>query len=222
MARELKAVVRETKGRHAAKRLRNQNLLPAVIYREGKPGTNLTLEEKDWVKVLASGQRVVTLKMEGGDRQALIKDVQYDHLGNSTLHVDFNELKEGQKVRLAIGVVLKGVPKGASKGGLLNHEMHTLHIECLPNQIPDKITIDVEPMELDAMIHVRDVKMPEGVHALDDGALVVCAVHEPRHEEVAEPVEGAPTEPVVLTAKKEEGPVEGGPKVDTKKEEKKK
>lgn len=222
MARELKAVVRETKGRHAAKRLRNQNLLPAVIYREGKPGTNLTLEEKDWVKVLASGQRVVTLKMEGGDRQALIKDVQYDHLGNSTLHVDFNELKEGQKVRLAIGVVLKGVPKGASKGGLLNHEMHTLHIECLPNQIPDKITIDVEPMELDAMIHVRDVKMPEGVHALDDGALVVCSVHEPRHEEVAEPVEGAPTEPEVLTAKKEEGPVEGGPKVDTKKEEKKK
>ncbi len=222
MARELKAVVRETKGRHAAKRLRNQNLLPAVIYREGKPGTNLTLEEKDWVKVLASGQRVVTLKLEGGDRQALIKDVQYDHLGNSTLHVDFNELKEGQKVRLAVGVALKGVPKGASKGGLLNHEMHTLHIECLPNQIPDKITIDVESMELDAMIHVRDVKMPEGVHALDDGALVICAVHEPRHEEVAEPVEGAPTEPVVLTAKKEEGPVEGGPKVDAKKEEKKK
>ena len=222
MARELKAIVRETKGRHAAKRLRNQNLLPAVIYREGKPGTNLTLEEKDWVKVLASGQRVVTLKMEGGDRQALIKDVQYDHLGNSTLHVDFNELKEGQKVRLAVGIVLKGVPKGAAKGGLLNHEMHTLHVECLPNQIPDKITIDVESMELDAMIHVRDVKMPEGVHALDDGALVVCAVHEPRHEEVAEPVEGAPTEPVVLTAKKEEGPVEGGPKVDAKKEEKKK
>ena len=222
MARELKAVVRETKGRHAAKRLRNQNLLPAVIYREGKPGTNLTLEEKDWVKVLASGQRVVTLKLEGGDRQALIKDVQYDHLGNSTLHVDFNELKEGQKVRLAVGIILKGVPKGASKGGLLNHEMHTLHVECLPNQIPDKITIDVESMELDAMIHVRDVKMPEGVHALDDGALVICAVHEPRHEEVAEPVEGAPTEPVVLTAKKEEGPVEGGPKVDAKKEEKKK
>ncbi len=230
MARELKAVLREGKvGRHAAKKLRREAMIPAVIYREGKPGTNLTIEQKDWVKVLNSGQRVVTLKMEGGDRQALIKDVQYDHLGNATLHVDFNELKEGQKVRLAVGVVLKGVPKGAAKGGLLNHEMHTLHIECLPNQIPDRLTVDVEPMDLDQLFHVRDVKLPEGVHALDDGNLVVCSVHEPRKEEVAAPADGAPTEPEVLTAKKEEAPVEGGPapkgdakKAEPKKDEKKK
>ena len=222
MARELNAKIRTVTGRHAATRLRREALVPAVIYREGKVGTNLTLEEKDWVKCLASGQRVVTLKMEGGDRQALIKDVQYDHLGAATLHVDFNELKEGQKVRLAIGVILKGIPKGAGSGGLLNHEMHTLHIECLPNHIPEKITIDVEPMDLDALFHVRDVKMPEGVHALDDGNLVICSVHEPRHEETAEAAEGAPTEPEVLTAKKPDGPVEGGPKVDTKKEDKKK
>ena len=217
MARELNATIRTVTGRHAAARLRRENLVPAVIYREGKPGTNLTLEEKDWVKCLASGQRVVTLKIEGGDRQALIKDVQYDHLGAATLHVDFNELKEGQKVRLAVGVLLKGIPKGTGKGGMLNHGMHTLHIECLPDQIPEKITIDIESMDLDDMIHVRDVKLPDGVHALDDGQLVVCSVHEPRHEAEAEPAEGAPTEPVVLTAKKEEGPVEGGPKVDTKK-----
>jgi len=230
MARELKATLRKEVGKHAANRLRRENLVPAVVYREGKPGTNLSLDQAEWTKVLNSGQRVVTLKMDGGDRSALIKDVQYDHLGTATLHVDFNELKEGQKVRLAVGVILKGIPKGASKGGVLNHEMHTVHVECLPEHIPEKITIDVEPMELDDLIHVRDVKMPQGVHAIDDPNLVVASVHEPRHEEVAAvPAEGAPTEPEVITAKKEEAPAEGGPppaggaaKPEAKKEEKKK
>ena len=228
MAIELKAELRAKNGKHNARRLRNSGHIPAVIYREGKPGTNLQIAERDWLKILSSGQRVVSLKLAGGERSALIKDVQYDHLGNATLHVDFNELKEGQKVRLAVSVVLKGVPKGASMGGLLNHEMHTFHVECLPNDIPEKIVIDVEHLELDQMIHVKDVKLPNGVHALDHASLVVCAVHEPRHEEVAAPVEGAPTEPIVLTAKKDDaapaaagaGAVAGGPppkKADAKK-----
>ena len=217
MARELNAKIRTTKGRHAAKRLRNEALIPAVMYRDGLPGTNLTIEEKDWVKTLASGQRVVNLKMEGGDRQALIKDVQYDHLGGATLHVDFNELREGQKVRLAVGVVLKGVPKGAGKGGILSHAMHALHIECLPNDIPEKITIDIEHMDLDSYIHVSDVKLGAALHALDDAQLVICSVHEPRGEKEAD--EGAPTEPEVLTAKKEVAPAEGAA---AKKDEKKK
>jgi large subunit ribosomal protein L25 len=159
MAREMKATLRSEVGKHAAKRLRNQNLIPAVVYREGKPGTNLSLDMAEWTKVLASGEHVVTLKIEGGDRSALIKDVQYDHLGTATLHVDFNELKAGQKVRLAVSVVLKGIPKGAAMGGHLNHEMHTIHVECLPEK-SRKITIDVAPMELDDLVHIRDVKPP--------------------------------------------------------------
>lgn len=199
-------------------------LIPAVIYREGKPGTNLSIEEKEWKKTLASGQRVVNLKIAGGDRQALIKDVQYDHFGSATIHVDFNELKDGQKVRLAVPVILKGVPKGLSQGGVLTQEMHTLHIECLPNDIPEKIFIDVEALALGQYIHVKEVKFPTGVHAIDHADLVVCAVHEPRGEDAA-PAEGEPTELVVLTAKKEEAPAAdagakaGGPppKKDAKK-----
>ena len=99
MARELNVTIRNEKGTQAVKRLRRQGLVPAVVYRDGQPGTNLALVRSEWQKVLSSGQRVVTLKMQGGNKQALIKDVQYDTLGEQTLHVDFNELKEGQKVR---------------------------------------------------------------------------------------------------------------------------
>jgi large subunit ribosomal protein L25 len=227
MARELKAEVREKKGRHAADRLRREGQVPAVIYREGKPGTNLALQENEWKKLLASGERVVTLKLKDGDKQALIKAVQYDPLGEFTLHVDFNELKEGQKVRVAVAVATKGIPKGQLKGGILNQPIHTLHVECLPTQIPDKIVIDVENMDLDDVIHVKEVKLPDGVHAIDNADLVVVAVAEPRTEEAEGAAEAGPTEPEVLTAKKEETAVEGGPpakgeKKDEKKDDKKK
>ena len=223
MARELSATIRSEKGRHAAARLRRQDLVPAVMYREGKVGTNLSIPLNEWKKVLASGERVVTLKLDGGPKQALIKDVQYGAMGDDTLHVDFNELKEGQKVRVAVSVVLKGVPKGHAKGGVLHQPIHTLHVECLPTQIPDKIILDVEKLDVDDAIHVSEVKLPEGVTATDHAELVVAAVHEPRTEEVAAPADGAPTEPIVLTAKKdEEAPVEGGPKAPEKKDEKKK
>ena len=224
MARELSATIRSEKGRHAAARLRRQDLVPAVMYREGKEGTNLTIPLNEWKKVLSSGERVVTLKLDGGPKQVLIKDVQYGPMGDDTLHVDFNELKEGQKVRVAVSVVLKGVPKGHAKGGVLHQAVHTLHVECLPTQIPDKIILDVERLDVDESIHVSEVKLPDGVTATDHAELVVAAVHEPRTEEVAAPADGAPTEPIVLTAKKEEGdaPVEGGPKAPEKKDEKKK
>ena len=223
MARELNASIREKAGRHAANRLRAERQIPAVIYREGKVGTNIAIPRNEWYKLLASGERVVTLKLAGGDKQALIKDVQYDALGEATLHVDFNELREGQKVRIAVAVVVKGVPKGHGKGGILNQPMHTLHVECLPTQIPDKIVIDVEPLDLDDVIHVKEVKLPEGVVAVDPADQVVVAMHEPKAEVAATPTEGAPTEPEVLTAKKEEPAAEGAaaPKAGEKKEEKK-
>jgi len=224
MAHELKAQLRSEKGRHAANRLRRNDRIPAVIYAEGKVGTNLTIDRAEWLKVLASGTRVVTLKLDGGDKQALIKDVQYDALGEDVLHVDFNELRAGQKVRIAVALVTKGVPKGHTLGGVLQQPVHTLHVECLPAAIPEKIVLDVEPLDVDDVIHVKDLKLPEGVSAVDDPDVVLVAVHLPRVEEVAAAVEAGPAEPEVLTAKKEEAPAEEGAaaKPGEKKEEKKK
>ena len=226
MARELKAVVRTEVGRRAARRLRNEELIPAVVYREGKIGTNLVVARRDWMKVLASGERVVTLKLEGGDKQALIKDVQYDALGDAVLHVDFNELREGQKVRVAVVIQLKGVPKGHTEGGVLSQPLHELHVECLPTAIPEKLVVDVTGLAVDEALHVRDVKLPPDVSAVDAEDLVVAAVHMPKVEAVAAEAEAAPLEPEVLTAKKEEGE-EGaagaeGAKAPEKKDEKKK
>jgi large subunit ribosomal protein L25 len=229
MAREINAEIRKELGRRAANRLRRDDKIPAVVYAEGKVGTNLIIDRAEWQKLLNSGSHVVTLKIAGGDKQALIKDVQYDPLGEATTHVDFNEIRAGQKLRVSISLVTKGVPKGHVEGGILQQPVHTLHVECLPQDIPEKIVVDVEPMKVDDVIHVKDIKLPEGVTAVDAPDIVLLAVHMPRVEEVAAPVEGAPLEPEVLTAKKEEEPAEGavaegkpGEKKEEKKEEKKK
>ena len=228
MARELKAVLRKEKGRHAATRLRRTGQIPAVVYSEGKVGLNLALDQAEWLKVLASGSHVVTLKLEDGEKQVLIKDVQYEPLGEAVLHVDFNELRAGQKVRTVVPLVTKGIPKGHSLGGILQQPVHTVHIECLPAIIPERIVVDVEPLGVDDVIHVRDLKLPAGVSAVDPPDIVLLAVHLPRVEEVAAPTEAGPLEPEVLTAKKEEAPAEegaaegkGGEKKDEKKEDKK-
>ncbi|MFH0938267.1 MAG: 50S ribosomal protein L25 [Planctomycetota bacterium] len=224
MMGELNAEIREGKGRHAAKKLRMNGQLPAVIYCDGNPGTNLTIAERDWLKLLNSGRRVVTLNMPSGNRQALIKAVQYDALGERTLHVDFNELREGAKVRVSVVVGVKGIPKGQIDGGVLLQAVHTLHVECLPMAIPDKIVLNVEPLAVDDQIRIKDLKLPEGVTAIDDGEIVIVAVRMPKAEVVAAtPAEGAPLEPEVLMEKKiEETGAEADVKTGEKKEDKKK
>jgi large subunit ribosomal protein L25 len=220
MARELNAAIRKEKGTHAVGKLRRKGLLPAVLYRDGKIGVNLELVNSEWKKLLASGQRVVTLKMQGGDKQALIKDVQYDPLGEQTLHVDFSELREGETVMVAVPIITKGIPKGQVDGGVLSQPVHTLHVKCLPEAIPEKIVIEVEGLGVDDVVRIKELKLPESVKAVDDAETVVVAVHLPRVEEVAAPVEGAPLEPEVLTAKKEEEPAEGAAEAPAEKEKK--
>jgi large subunit ribosomal protein L25 len=134
-------------------------------------------------------------------------------------------------VRVAIAVTTKGIPKGQAEGGQLLQAIHSLHIECLPTHIPDKFILDVEPLAVDDVIHVKEMKLPEGVTILEEPDTVIVAVHMPRVEEVAAtPAEGAPLEPEVLTEKKEEeGAAEGeapaggkAEKAEEKKKEEKK
>jgi len=218
MIAALDVKARELTGTRKVLKLRAEGLFPAVLYKEGKPGTNLSVEERAFNKVLHSGTRVVTLKWDGKQAQALIKAVQYDALGEMIMHVDFNELREGQKVRLKIPLTIKGSPKGSADGGVLNQPLHELEVECLPTAIPERISVDVDPLEIGQALHVSELKLPAGVTALNKGTDVVAACVEPREEEAAAtPAEGAPTEPEVLMEKKEEAPEGAAPAAGDKK-----
>lgn len=218
MAQELLYEVRESRGTAKANKLRAEGKLPAIVYGEGQPATAISINARIFNKLLHDGERVVILKDHGGEEvQALIKDIQYDAFGERLLHVDFNKLRAGQTVTVRVSITLTGSPKGAINGGIINHALHELEVECLPLAIPEKIVADVSGLELGQSIHISDLKLPEGVKSAADSNLVVAVCEEPRKakEEVvlAEGEEGEAKEPEVLTEKKEDK--------DEKKEDKK-
>ena len=221
MAQELKAEVRKDKGTRQMNRLRGAGKIPAVVYGgDRKESTALSIDERELSNALKKGERVLSLAIGDQKAQVLVKDVQYDALGEIILHVDFNELRAGEKVRLAVAVVLRGTPKGAADGGVLNHMLHEIEVECDPAAIPERLTVEVDHMVIGDMIHVSDIKLPEGVKSITKATDVVASCTEARAEEVvaAAPVEGASAEPEVLTEKKVEGEGEEGaaPAADAK------
>jgi large subunit ribosomal protein L25 len=209
MVQELKAELRKEKGTRNMIRLRGQGRIPAVIYGgEHKEGTPLSVDARDLLHLLKKGERVLTLKIGDQAAQVLIKAVQYDHLGDFVLHVDFNELRAGQTVRVRVPVALKGVPKGQAEGGILSHVLHEVEVECQPTAIPERVTLEVDELAIGESLKVADLKFPAGVKAVTAATDVVAACVAPRIEEVAAPApaEGTALEPEVLMEKK---PVEG-------------
>ncbi|MCX7804431.1 MAG: 50S ribosomal protein L25 [Planctomycetota bacterium] len=213
MPRTLKAEIRGEKelGSRPARRLRRVGRLPAVIYGAGEGARSISVDTDEFMDALHGGERVVNVELAGKTTQALIKDIRYDPLGLEVLHVDFHELAAGQTVKVEVAVVLRGTPKGTAEGGVLNHVLHEVRVECLPADIPDNIKVDVSEMKLGDIIHVKDLPLPKGVRIVDmdpDAAVAICEA--PRVEKEPEPVEaGAPVEPEVITARKEE-PESGG------------
>jgi large subunit ribosomal protein L25 len=203
---ELKAQVRPETGTRNMVRLRRQGRIPAVVYGgEARDATAVSVDGRELSHLLHAGQRVLTLKYGDRSAEVLIKAIQFDPLGEQILHVDFNTLRAGQKVRVRVPVSVKGTPKGQADGGVLSHVLHELEVECLPGDIPERVVADVEKLAKGDALHVGELSVPEGVTVLTKAGNVVAACIEPRVEEVAAPApaEAAALEPEVITEKKE-------------------
>jgi large subunit ribosomal protein L25 len=201
---------RKETGSRANKRLRDQGLLPGVIYGHKQDVLPITLPKKETVGHLNKGAHVFTLAVEGKPETVLVKDVQYDHLGMEVIHVDFARVDLNERVKVTIPLELRGTPKGAADGGVLTQVINDLQLECLVTDIPEVIKFSVAEMELNAVLHIKDLKVPAGVKLLQDGELIVASVKAVVEQAAAEPVavEGA-GEPEVIGKKKEDEAAEG-------------
>jgi len=150
---------------------------------------------------------------EGGktnNRLALIQEVQHHPYKDTILHIDFHEVLATEKLRANVPVRPVGEPAGVKTGGgVLEYVMRELRVECLPQDLPDVLEINVEKLEIGQSIHIGDITPPQGVALLDDKGQTVFLVAAPiTEEELAAMTEAAATpgaEPEVITAKKEEG-----------------
>ena len=201
-------------GRHANDRLRRQGLVPAVIYGHGKDPEYVSLSRHDIELALAHLQHVVQLKVGGREQQYLIKDVQYDHLQKTPIHVDLMRVDPNERVRVKVAIELRGTPAGTLKGGTLVQVLAEAEIECLLLKIPESIRARVDHLELNDPLHVRDIEVPPDVKILHSPDDIVAVVHPPRATvtpaaEAAAPAEGAEPE-VISKGVKEEAEDEAG------------
>ncbi|HTS17154.1 MAG TPA: 50S ribosomal protein L25/general stress protein Ctc [Verrucomicrobiae bacterium] len=214
---QLKAKARSESGRGAVRRLRSAGVVPAVIYGAKTKPLNVAVAVKELEKVLddATGENVlVDLQVEEGgttkNRLALIQEVQHHPYEDVVLHIDFHEVSATEKLRARVPVRPVGEPAGVKTGGgVLEYVMRELHVECLPQDLPDMIEVNVEKLEIGQSIHVGDITASAGVTLVDDKGQTVFLVAAPiTEEELAAMTEAAAApsaEPEVITAKKEEG-----------------
>lgn len=174
----LKAVKREAIGGGGPKRLRKAGKIPAVVYSAGKESVSVVVEEIDTRGVIHH-HGVITLDVEGEAKEVIIKDVQFQCLTSTLFHIDFQEVDATHKVTSVIPVEPVGTPAGASKGGQLEQNIHELEVIALASDLPEVLNIDVSGMGVDAVMLVKDLVLPEGVEAHQNGDAAVFSVHAP-------------------------------------------
>jgi large subunit ribosomal protein L25 len=213
---KLSAQTRPGVGRSAVRKIKQQGLVPAVIYGGRDPAIALQLNSREITNLLShatSEHFLVDLEIADGgkttNRLALIQDVQHDPIRQTVLHVDFHAVRADEKIHAAIPVEAVGEPNGVKNfGGILELSLHDIEVECLPKDLPELITIDVSELNVGDAIHIRDVKFPAGVTSRANPDLTVVHVAAPKVEAEPEPTAAAAAGPEVIKEKKDEAGAE--------------
>ncbi len=213
MAKQVKLAVerREGTGRSAARKLKARGIVPAVVYGGRDKAEPLQLSRRDLTIVLshASGENILVeleIAGEGNTRMALLQEVQHSPVAGEVLHVDFHAVSMDETIEADIPIEATGTANGVKNfGGLLEQSLRELTVECLPRDLPDRITVDVSHLNIGDSIHVRDIKLPEGVTADVQGELTVFSVLAPTVEEEPAAATEVAAGPEVITEKKPEG-----------------
>lgn len=221
---KIKALVREEKGTSQSRALRREDFIPAVVYGKGE---NILLKiDRKGLKYLRQhhfSENVifsleVDRKGEADGIPVLLKDYQLDPLTENIIHLDFIKVSMEEKVSVEVPVEIKGEAKGVKEGGgVLEHLLWQVKVECLPKDIPESIIVDVSDLEIGDSLHVEDLNVSEGVKILTSSKEVVVAITAVVEEEAeAEESEEIAEEPEVIKEKKKDKDEEQKPSSESK------
>jgi large subunit ribosomal protein L25 len=191
--------VREQSGKGVARKLRAVGRIPAVLYGQGQDPVALALEPRGLEKLLHSEGHNALFDLDGDEtvkgRTVLVKALQRHPVRGELMHADFFEIDARKTITVSVGIHLVGTPVGVSlDGGLVDHSLREIELDCLPRSIPESIDVDITELHLGDTLHVSDLPLPEGVEIRTAGELGVVSVVAPRVEEVEEGVEAAEVE----------------------------
>src|SRR5262249_37726638 len=162
----LAAEKREGRGTRKADKLRKQGRIPAVVYGHKEDTVSVSVGHDDLMSAIAHKARVVDLNVGGAVQKALIRALQWDHLGKDVPTVDFCRVRADERITVTVPLELRGIAPGVAAGGILDQPLHTLEVECLAVAVPESIRVTIGELQVDQSLYVRDLKLPEGVKAL--------------------------------------------------------
>ncbi len=204
----LKANKRNTASKAEKTNLRNSGKIPGIFYMKENESVPLYVNEKEINPLIfTSDTHLISLQMDGyGEHECIIKDVQFDPITDKVLHFDLLGLVKGETFQLEVPVRLHGNPVGVKEGGIVQHSIHKIEIECLPKDIPQHIDIDITDLKLGDAFHVRDLSL-ENISFITPKDTVIVTVTHPKVEKEPVPAEelaeGEVTQPELVGKEKE-------------------
>jgi large subunit ribosomal protein L25 len=179
--KQMNIELRTKTGTGVSRRLRMADMVPGVVYGKGLDPVTVSIKNRDLQEAIsgAGGQNNLITLIGGGSLDqniAIVADIQRDPIKRTFKHVDLHRINPNEKLRITVPVVLTGTAIGVKEGGLLDLAHYELHIECLPGNIPDNITIDVSDLKIAHSIHVSEIPLPEGIVILDQPKIPVVSV----------------------------------------------
>jgi large subunit ribosomal protein L25 len=180
---ELKASIRKESGKGPARRLRAEGLVPAVLYGSGAESTMLYINAADLIKIIRAEKGeagFIKLVIDGAGKNAekisVLKELQTNTITKKVIHADFYEIRMDKKLTLDVPIHVLGSAIGVEKGGELKQFKRDVKISALPGLMPRHIEVDVTDLMIDSTIHVRDLKLAEGVEIVDAGNASIVTV----------------------------------------------
>ena len=212
MERTMTAELRDSKGKGVARKIRFAGRGPGVVYGHGDP-INVTVDARELYHLLhteAGVNVLVDLKVDGQSYLAMPREVQRDLLRDRFIHVDFLRIARDEKISVEVPIHVVGESRGVREGGVVEHHLWSLHIECLPQDVPSSVEADISDLGIGDSLKVVDLHVPDGLTiqtSLDD---MVVAVVTPQVLRVEAPVaEGEVVEGEAPAAEGEGAPAGG-------------
>jgi large subunit ribosomal protein L25 len=204
----VKSEKREGLGSNAARRLRAQGFVPAVLYGESLETTALVLRKKDIVQILRleSGENTIfQVAVDGEATDVMIKELQIDPASDELLHVDLIRISMDKPIRVTVPIVHRGDPVGVkTEGGFVDFVTREVEVECLPRDIPESIGIDISELHINQSYKVQAMAVPAGVKIITDPNTVLVLISMPHKEEEVFPGEKPEGEVAAEEAKEPE------------------
>jgi large subunit ribosomal protein L25 len=207
----LKAQPRQEKGKSATRKMRAAGRIPAVVYGHGDETRMLSVDAHELDLLFQRvhyENTIIEISIEGERKpvKTLVREVQSHPYRPHVLHVDFQQVHAGERIHVNIPIRLHGTAAGTRVGGVLMHTVTDLPVRCLPDQIPEAIDVDISHLGINDSIHLRDIKLPEGVEPEIDADRTICSITPPAVAPTEAPAEAEPEggEPEVIGRGREE------------------